>query len=98
MISIIIISVLYENPGANKMDIYGSCLVWAKEGEGEALKALLTGSKDEDIKDVNEISQCLISVAFHRRLDSHGIEVILSPFKDKIEKWQPNYRIRSLTG
>jgi hypothetical protein len=75
---------------------YSSCLVVAKDGEGEALKSLLVQS--EDIKSVNEISPRLFSVAFQRQLDSQGIEEVLSPFGDKIERWQPNYRVHPLIG
>ncbi len=75
---------------------YNSCCIVAKDGEGEALKSLLTGS--EDIKSVNEISPRLFSVTFQRQLDSQGIEEAFSLFRDKIERWQPNYRTYPLTG
>ncbi len=75
---------------------YGSCLVMAKDGEEEALKSLF--AKGEDIKSVCEISRHLILVAFQRQLDSQEIEEVFSSFEDKIERWQPNHRMRSLTG
>lgn len=75
---------------------YGSCLVVVKDGEGEVLKSLFANG--EDIKSVCEISRRLILVAFQRQLDSQEIEEVLSPFEDKIERWQPNHRMRSLIG
>ncbi len=82
------------------MEEYGSCLVTAKDGEIEALKSLLVENEEvESVYGADRTDQPhLIYVKFRRRLDLQGIEMALSPFRDKIEKWQPNYRMRPLAG
>ena len=78
------------------MEKYSSCLVVVKEGELKTLQSLF--AKSEEIQSVKEISPRLVSITFQRQLDRQGIERTLSPFEDKIERWQPNYRMRPLTG